>query len=103
MNATAGVARSKQATVRMQAGIVLGTALLLLVPALGMLLTEEIAWGPGDFVAAGALLAGTGLTYELVTRRAGKRAHRAVVGLLLGIALLVTWAELAVGIFPQSH
>lgn len=98
MNATAGIARSKRATARMQAGILLGTAVLLLIPALGMLLSDEVAWGPGDFVAAAILLAGSGLTYELATRRLGRRAHRIAVGLLLAAALLAVWTELAVGI-----
>jgi hypothetical protein len=98
MNASAGIVRSKQTTIRIQTGIVLGTALLLLVPALGMLLSDEMAWGPGDFVAAAVLLSGTALTYELATRRIGKRAHRIGIGLLLAVALLAVWAELAVGI-----
>jgi len=98
MNASAGIARSKRTTARMQVGILVGTAVLLLIPALGMLLSDEMAWGVGDFVAAAVLLAGTGLTYELVTRRLGQRAHRIAVGLLLAGALLAVWAELAVGI-----
>ncbi len=91
--------RSKQASRRMQATILLGTALLLQVPLLGMLLTGYVNWGLGDFIAAGVLLAGTGLAYELGTRRLNRRSHRLLVGATLGSLLLVVWAELAVGLF----
>ncbi len=36
--------------------VALGTAVLLLVPAVAMQFTEEVAWGLGDFVAAAVLL-----------------------------------------------
>ena len=36
----------------------LATAVILSVPLVAMLVTGEVAWGPGDFVAAGALVAG---------------------------------------------
>jgi hypothetical protein len=48
---------------------------------------------------AAALLSGTGLVYELALRRIRNRRHRIVGGLLLAAALLLAWAELAVGVF----
>jgi hypothetical protein len=79
--------------------VLLLTAAILLVPAVAMRFTREVDWGPLDFVVAAALLGGTGLVYELALRRIRNRRHRIVGGLLLAAALLLAWAELAVGVF----
>ena len=46
-------------------------ALILLIPLVAMQFTSEVNWTLSDFVFAGVLLFGTGLTYELVARKAG--------------------------------
>ncbi len=80
-------------------GIVLTVALLLLIPLIAMQFTEEVNWTLFDFVVIGILLLGTGLMCELVLRRVKKIGHRiAICGALL-LALLIIWAELAVGVF----
>jgi hypothetical protein len=73
-------------------GVALATASILLIP----LLTAP-AWSLADFVVAGALIFGTGLTYALVARKAGNMAYRAAVGVALA-ALLLVWINLAVGV-----
>ncbi len=78
--------------------IVLASAFILLLPLLAMQITDEVVWDLADFAVAGALLVGTGLTYELVARKAGHLAYRAAVGLALAGALLIVWMSLAVGI-----
>lgn len=78
--------------------VILGTALILLVPLLAMQFTGEVDWDVFDFAVAGALLAGTGLTYVLVARKLDTSRHRAIVGVTLAIALFLVWVELAVGI-----
>ena len=73
--------------------------LLLAVPAVAMRYTPDVAWGPGDFVAAGVLLYGVGALMVLGLRQvrgAGARVA-AVAGVAVGVALV--WAELAVGLF----
>lgn len=52
--------------------IALATGLILLVPFLAMQFTDEVAWTLSDFVIAGTLLFGTGLTYVLVARKTEK-------------------------------
>jgi hypothetical protein len=79
--------------------IVLGTAVILLVPVVAMQFTDQVSWDWFDFAVVGVLLIGTGLMYELVTRKASDVKQRAIVGLVLVAALLVVWAELAVGVF----
>lgn len=82
--------------------IVLATAFLLLLPLLAMRFTNQVAWDLIDFIMAGALLLGTGLTYELVARKAGTIAYRVAVGIALAAALLLVWINLAVGIIGSE-
>lgn len=82
--------------------IVLTTAFILLLPLLAMQFTDEVAWDLTDFVVAGALLLGTGFTYELVARKWDNIAYRAAVGVALAAALLLVWLNLAVGIIGNE-
>jgi len=83
--------------------ILLTVALLLLIPLIAMQFTNEVNWNVFDFIAAGVLLLGTGLLCELVIRKVKKRRHRIVFCLAILLALLLFWAELAVGIFGTQH
>lgn len=74
------------------------TTLLLTIPAVAMLFTKEVNWGPGDFLIMGALLFGTGAAYVLITRNLASRTWRMAVGAGLAFVLLTVWAQLAVGI-----
>jgi uncharacterized membrane protein YgdD (TMEM256/DUF423 family) len=78
--------------------VLLATLAILLVPAVAMRFTNEVNWGPGDFLVGGALLAGTGLAYVLAKPRIAGRPGRLLLGGLLALGLLLVWAELAVGI-----
>jgi hypothetical protein len=78
--------------------IVIATACILLLPLVAMQVTDEVRWGPGDFVVAGILLLGTGLLYQVAARQAGTLAYRAAVGVALGTALVLVWVDLAVGL-----
>lgn len=49
----------------------LGVAVVLAIPAVAMLVTDEVTWTLSDFVAAGVLLALVGIATELAVRRAG--------------------------------
>lgn len=79
--------------------VALATGLLLLVPAIAMQFTDEVAWGPGDFVVAAVLLFAAGAAIVLARRRIARPAPRmaAVAAIALGAA--VVGAELAVGLF----
>jgi len=83
--------------------IVLTTAFLLLLPLLAMQLTDAVVWDRADFVVAGALLLGTGITYELVARKGRNVAYRAAVGVALAAALLLVWMNLAIGVIGNEH
>ena len=75
------------------------TGALLLIPLVSMLLGGAFDWGVFDFAAAAVLLAGTGLALELARAKLRSRASRVAAGAAIVLALLVAWAELAVGIF----
>lgn len=79
--------------------ILLIVAFILLIPLIAMQFTAEVNWTPVDFVVAGVLLLGTGLLFDLVIRKIKNINYRVAISVALLIVLLLTWAELAVGIF----
>ncbi len=72
-------------------------AVLLLLPAIAMLFTDEVDWSGGDFLFAAVLLGGTGLLVELVVRRSGDNAFRAGAVVALLAVFLLGWSNAAVG------
>lgn len=80
--------------------LILATAAALLsVPAIAMLFTAEVQWDLFDFIVAGVLLFGTGLTIELVLRKVKTTRNRVIVTGIILFLLFLVWAELAVGVF----
>ncbi len=79
--------------------IALTVLLLLLIPLIAMQFTDEVSWTLLDFVVAAIVLLGTGLMCELVLRKINKIKYRIPICAAILAALLLIWAELAVGIF----
>jgi len=79
--------------------ILLAITILLLIPFIAIQFTDEVNWTLFDFVIAVALLFGAGLLTELIIRKIKKINYRIVLLFVLFAALLLIWAELAVGIF----
>ena len=79
--------------------IIFTVTILLLIPLIAMRFTEEVNWTLSDFMVAGALLLGTGLLLNLILRKIASIKYRVVISAVVLIALLLLWAELAVGIF----
>ena len=79
-------------------GIVVGVALLLLVPLIGMRVSDGFKWSWFDFTIAGILLLGTGLACEIVLRKVKRLEYRLAICAAILLALLVVWAEIAVGL-----
>jgi hypothetical protein len=78
--------------------ILVGVALILLIPFIAMQFTDEVNWTPLDFIAAGVLLLGTGLAIEIMIRKVKRLQYRIVIGAAILLACFVIWAELAVGL-----
>ena len=76
--------------------------LLLLIPFISMLFTNEVNWSVMDFVMAGMLLFGTSLVIEFVLRKVKSTKHRILLSGIILLLLFLLWAELAVGIFGSS-
>ena len=79
--------------------ILAGATALLLVPLLAMQFTTEVNWSVFDFIVAGSLLFGAGLLIEVVLRKATRKNFKLGLIVLIVALLLLTWAELAVGVF----
>jgi hypothetical protein len=68
--------------------VVLVTAAVLLIPALGMIFSDEIDWGVFDFVFAAVLLGAVGVLYEVAMRRPASFALR-LIATAIGVACIV--------------
>lgn len=78
--------------------LALATGLLLLIPLVAMQFTREVNWTFSDFVFAGVLLFGTGLTYLLIARKWNSTAYKLGVGVGVAAGLMLVWANAAVGL-----
>ena len=68
--------------------VAVGVALILSLPLVAMLLTDDVVWSLADFAVAGVLLAVIGVALELAVRKAGNLATAfgiAAVGVASGI------------------
>jgi len=79
-----------------------GGAALILLPLAAMQVSDEVKWDLADFAFAGALVVGVGAAYELAVRMTRNRAYRAGVGVALAAALILVWANAAVGIIGSE-
>jgi hypothetical protein len=73
--------------------------LLLLIPALGMLVSSEVNWSPFDFLVAAVLLYGTVFLIDFVLRKIESRKKRFLLVAICLILVIALWIELAVGLF----
>lgn len=78
------------------------TVAILMVPLVAMQFTNEVKWGPLDFLIMGALIFSTGLSYVLVTRSSSNIIYRVAMALAIGSAFLLIWANLAVGLIGSG-
>lgn len=75
------------------------TCLILMIPLLSMQFTDEVNWSSSDFVIAGGVLFTTGFIFDLAMRKVRNIKYKAIVGLVIVLAFLLIWTELAVGLF----
>lgn len=76
--------------------------LLLMVPLIAMLYTNEVKWSVFDFIIMGTALMIVGVSYELIARRSKKILYRIAFGIGLLGALLLFWVNGAVGIIGNE-
>jgi len=72
---------------------------LLLIPLVGMTITDKVNWSPFDFIIMGSLLIFLSIGINFVNNRLKNSKNRVLyIGILVLIFMLV-WVELAVGVF----
>jgi hypothetical protein len=79
------------------------TALILMIPVIGMQVSDGWNWTAFDFVFATVLLVGTGLGIEFISRRSTAKPYKyGVILAFLGVFFLV-WINGAVGIIGSEN
>jgi len=78
---------------------VLYPLLLLVIPLIGMCITEEFNWSPFDFIMMGVLILSVSIGINFTLNKTKNLKNRIIYIGILGFLFLLTWAELAVGIF----
>lgn len=74
---------------------------ILLIPLIAMQFSDEVVWGPIDFVIAGGLLAAVATAYELAASR-GTPLYRGAAGLALAAAFMLIWINGAAGVIGSE-
>lgn len=74
-------------------------ALVLSAPLIAMRFTREVDWTGSDFLLAGVLLIGGGALIELTLAVAKRRSLALAMSAALVLAVLLVWADGAVGLF----
>ena len=75
--------------------------LLLLLPLIGMFVSNEVNWSFFDFIVMGILILSLSFGIKQVLKTTKNTKYRIfIIGIIL-ILFLLTWAELAVGIFDS--
>lgn len=82
------VARKSRTVYRSAVQVALGVAVVLALPLVAMLITDDVDWTVADFVVAGVLLAAIGVVLELAVRRVANRAAAASVA-VFGLVVAV--------------
>jgi hypothetical protein len=83
--------------------IAIATIFLLMIPLIAMQFSTEVNWTFSDFLFAGTLLFGTGLTFKIVTRNASSNLFKIASASALGSGLFLIWANGAVGIIGSEN
>ncbi|MBC7876759.1 MAG: hypothetical protein H7Y59_06260 [Anaerolineales bacterium] len=83
--------------------VALGTGLLLMIPFIGMQVSDEWNWGFFDFIFIGGLIFGTGLTFVLIARQMNNLFYRIAVGLAGLAGFLLLWINAAVEVIGDDN
>ena len=78
--------------------VALATLGILLIPLVAMQFSDEVKWGVLDFVIAGILLFGTGLSYVVLSRLTSNIINKLAYASAVGTTFLLIYINLAVGL-----
>lgn len=77
-------------------------SLLLLLPAAAMRFTEQLDWGPADFVVFGIMLLTACGAFEVAVRRSADPRYLAGAGVAIAAGFILVWMNLAVGLIGDE-
>jgi dipeptide/tripeptide permease len=78
--------------------LLISSTVILTIPILGKLFTDDFQWALPDFIIGAMLLYGTSFMIDVIMRKVQKKSHRIALSGLILLVLLCIWAELAVGL-----
>jgi dipeptide/tripeptide permease len=78
--------------------LLISSTVILTIPILGKLYTDDFQWALPDFIIGAILLYGTSFLIDVIMRKVQKKSHRIALSGLILLVLLCIWAELAVGL-----
>jgi dipeptide/tripeptide permease len=78
--------------------LLISSTVILTIPILGKLYTDDFQWALPDFIIGAMLLYGTSFMIDVILRKVQKKSHRLALSGLILLVLLCIWAELAVGL-----
>ena len=81
----------------------IATACILMIPLVAMQFSDEVKWTLFDFIFAGTILFGSGLTYELIVRKRLNSSYRIAVAIGVATGLILIWINGAVGIIGSEN
>ena len=77
----------------------LSPLLLLFIPLIGNLFSNQVNWSLFDFMVIGILLVLAGLSIHFILDKIRNKTLRIVPIIFVIIIILMIWAELAIGVF----
>lgn len=84
-------------------GVGIVTLCLLLIPLIAMQFTDEVVWTFSDFLFAGLILSGSGITFGLIAQKNGHLSYRLAAGIAVVTSLLIIWGNGAVGFIGSEN
>lgn len=80
------------------------TLVLLLIPVIGMRVSDGWQWTLFDFIFMGVLIFGTGLLLEYAIKKAARnKFYKIAAGIGLVVMFLLVWVNAAVGIISEDE
>ena len=73
--------------------------LILIIPLVGTILSDQIDWGILDFLVMGIILLIVGMVLSVVSQKIKNPRKKFFYNLVIMLIFFLIWAELAVGIF----
>ncbi len=73
--------------------------MILIIPLVGTILSDQIDWGILDFLVMGIILLIVGMVLSVVSQKIKNPRKKLFYNLVTMLIFFLIWAELAVGIF----